>query len=117
MWRSTEEYVRNCDSCQRRKENREYIAPLGEVDETFAFEVSSMDITVSYVTTPRKNKFLLTFVDHLTRYVEAFPLSDPIAETIACRYVTQIVKRHGTGSKLITDQGRGFISDFFQRNL
>jgi hypothetical protein len=115
MWRSIEEYVRRCDSCQRRKENREFIAPLGEVDEpTVPFETTSMDATGPYVTTPRKNKFLLTFVHHLTRYVEAFPIADQTAETIARVYATQIVTRHGTGSKLITDQGRAFMSEFFK---
>ena len=99
MRKSIEEYVRKCDSCQRRKEKREFIAPLGEVDEpTFPFEVTSMDITGPYVTTPRKNKYLLTFVDHLTRYVEVFPIPDQTAETIARVYATQIVTRHGAGS-------------------
>jgi transposase InsO family protein len=103
------------DSCQRRKENREFIAPLGEVDEpTFPFEVTCVDITGSYVTMPRKNKYLLTYVDHLTRYVEAFPIPDHTAETIARVYATQIVTRHGAGSKLIIDQGRDFMSEFFK---
>jgi hypothetical protein len=115
MWRSIEEYVRKCDSCQRRKENHEFIAPLGEDDEpTFPFELTSMDVTGSYVTTPRKNKFLLTFVDYLTRFVEAFPIPDQTAETIARVYATQIVTRHGTGSKLITDQGGAFMFEFFK---
>lgn len=73
-----------------------------------------MDITGPYVTTPRKNKYLLTFVDHLTRYVEVFPIPDQTAETIARVYATQIVTRHGAGSKLITDQGRAFMSEFFK---
>jgi len=115
MWRSIEEHVSRCDSCQRRKGNREFRAPLGEVEEpTVPFEVTSMDITGPYVTTPRKNKYLLTFVDHLTRYVEAYPIPDQTAETIARVYATQIVARHGTGSKLITDQGPAFMSGFFK---
>jgi hypothetical protein len=48
MWCSIEQYVGKCDSCQRRKESREFIAPIGEVDEpTFLFDVTSMDITGS----------------------------------------------------------------------
>jgi len=77
-----------CDPCQRMKENREMIAPLGDVEEPkFSFEITSMDITGPYATTPRGNKYLLTFIDHLTKYVEAFRIPDYTAET--CARVTQ----------------------------
>ena len=91
------------------------MAPLGDVDQPSApFEVTSMDITGPYVLTPRKNKYLLTFIDHFTKYVEAIQISDQSAETCARVYASQIVTRHGTGSKLIIDQGRAFMSTFFQ---
>ena len=95
------------------KSTRKFIASLGEVEEpTYPFEVVSIDITGPYPTTARKNKYLLTFIDHFTKYTEAFPLQDQRAETCARVYATQIVTRHGTGSKLITDQGRAFMSFF-----
>jgi transposase InsO family protein len=91
------------------------VAPLGDVDHPSApFEVTSMDITGPYVLTPRKNKYLLTFIDHLTKYVEAIPISDQSAETCARVYASQIVARHGTGSKLVTAHIRAFMSTFFQ---
>ena len=115
MRRSIEEYVKGCDPCQRRKEDREFVAPLGEVDEPRApFEVTSMDITGPYLKTPLGNKYLLIFICHLTKYIEAFPIPDQTAEVCARVYATQIITRHGSGSKLITDQGRAFLSSFFQ---
>ena len=46
MRRFIEEYIKKCDSCQRRKENREFTAPLGEVNQPkFPFDIISMDIT------------------------------------------------------------------------
>jgi transposase InsO family protein len=115
MRKSIEDYIRNSDPCQRRKSLRKQIAPLGEVDmPTYPFEITALDITGSYPLTLRKNRFLLTFVDHFTRYVEAYPVPDITAETCARIYATQIVTRHGSGSKLITDQGRNFMSSFFR---
>jgi len=115
MWKSVDDFVKSCDLCQRRKGNREFMAPLGEVEEpTAPFLVTSLDITGPYVTTPPGNKYLLTFIDHVTKYVEAFPIPDQTAETCARIYATQIVTRHGTGSQLIMDQGRSFMSSFFQ---
>jgi hypothetical protein len=59
MRKSIADFVRKCDECQRRKEDRELIAPLGEVEEPTAhFQVTSMDITGPYLMTPRKNKYI-----------------------------------------------------------
>jgi hypothetical protein len=86
------------------------IDPLGDVEEPkIPFEVTSMDITGPYPTTPRGNKYLLTFIDHLTKYVDAFPIADHTAETCARVYASQIVTRHGSNSTLVTDQGREFV--------
>jgi len=104
------------DPCQRKKENREMIVPLDDAEgPKFPFEFTSMDITGPYPTTPRGNKYLLTFIDHLTTYVEAFPIPNHTAETCARVYSSQIVTLQGSGSTLITDQGREFMSSFFQR--
>jgi transposase InsO family protein len=46
--------------------------------------------------------------------VEAYPISDQTASTCAKVYATQTITRHGTGSQQITDQGRAFMSSFFQ---
>jgi transposase InsO family protein len=115
MRKSVEDFVKSCDLCQRRKGNREFVAPLSEVGEPKApFLVTSLDITGPYVTTPRGNRYLLTFIDHFTKYVEAFPIPDQTAETCARIYATQILTPHGTGSQLMTDQGRSFMLSFFQ---
>jgi len=114
MRKYIENYVRKCDSCQRRKEDRQFTAPLGspEVPER-PFQVASMDITGPYPLTPRRNQYLLTFVDHFSKHAEAFPIPDQSAEVCARVYTREIVARHGTGSVLVTDQGSTFMSSFF----
>jgi hypothetical protein len=44
-----EQYIRRCDPCQRRKENREMIALLGDVvkESKIPFHITSIDITKS----------------------------------------------------------------------
>jgi len=118
MQQSLEEYVRRCDKCQTRKRKHEFRAPLGEVQNpSEPFQVTALDITGPYSLTPRKNKYLLVFVCHFTRYIEAFPIADVSAETCARVYATQIIARHGSGSTLITDQGISFPSAFFKRHV
>jgi hypothetical protein len=56
MRRSIEDYIRKCYPCQRRKDDREFRAPLGQVDEpTAPFQVTSLDITGPYLLRPQKN--------------------------------------------------------------
>jgi hypothetical protein len=77
MRQDVENYVSECDNCHRRKQSREYIAPLGDVRQpTRPFEITSMDLCGPCPLTPRKNKYLLTFIDHLTKYAEAIPIAD-----------------------------------------
>jgi len=101
MRQDVENYVRECDECHRRKQEREYTAPLGEVRQpTYPFEITSMDICGPYPLTPRKNKYLLTFIDHFTKYSEAIPIQDKTAETCTRAHATHVIARHGTGSVL-----------------
>ena len=98
----------------RGERRKEFVAPLGKTEEPSSpFEVTSMDIMGPYLVTPRKNKYLLTFIDHFSKWVEAYPIPDITAETCV-RVYSQILTRHGAGSTLITDQGRSFMSAFFK---
>jgi len=55
-----EDYVRKCDSCQRRKEDRVFVAPVGEVEVYAApFLVKSVEITEPYLITRRKVKYVV----------------------------------------------------------
>jgi hypothetical protein len=104
-----ENFVGQCDECQMRKQKCEYTAPQGEIRRpTYHLEISSMDVCGPYPLTPRKNKYLLTFIDHFTKYAEAIALPEITAESCARSYATHVIARHGSGSILATDQGRSF---------
>jgi transposase InsO family protein len=110
-----EKYVGNCHDCQRLKPRHEFKAPLGDVAEPIrAFELTAMDILGPFPVTPSKNRYLLTFMDHLTRYAEAIPIPHITAQQCARAYATHIIARHCAGSKLLSDQGRNFTSAFFR---
>lgn len=116
--RNETNYIRECDKCQRRKQGCEHTVPLGEVSQpTYPFEITSMDICGPYSLTPRKNKYLLTFIDHFTKCAEAIPIPDMTVETCTRAYATHVIARHGTSSVLVTDQGRSFTSVFSKRHV
>jgi hypothetical protein len=67
MRKSVEEFDQEYASCQRREGDHEFTAPLGCIgNPTAPFEIISMDITGPYPVTPRKKKYLLTFVGHFS---------------------------------------------------
>ena len=114
MRKSIEDHVKTCDACQRIRGGREFKAPLGKVEiPTAPFQVTSMDFTGPFRLTQRRNRYILSFVDHFSRYTEAFAVPDQSAQTCARICATEILARHGTGSKLITDHGPTFMSAFF----
>ena len=47
-------------------------------------------------------------------YSEARPIQDIPAEKCERSYATHVIVRQGTGSDLVTDQGRPFASVFFK---
>jgi hypothetical protein len=54
--------------------------------------------------------------DHFTKWVEAVPMPNQRAETVAKAFVNEVVTRHGVPSKLIlTDQERNFEADLMKQ--
>ena len=110
-----EDYVRNRNEFQRLKLRHTFKAPLGEVMElSWPWELVPMDICGPFPITVSKNRYLLTFIDHLTKYAKAVPLTRMTAEECARAYVTNVIARHGASTKLISDQGRNFTSTSIQ---
>lgn len=103
-------YCRACESCGLRKvQNARRPAPMQVFQEVrHPFERAAMDVVGPLPVTTSGNKYILVFVDHLTRYAEAFPMPDQRAETVARVFVERVVLRHGVVRQLLTDQGSNF---------
>jgi transposase InsO family protein len=115
MDRDIEAYVQQCDSCAKLKAGRQPTAPLGELPETtFPFEMTSIDICGPYPETRKGNRYLLTFIDHFSRYPETIPIPRQDASTVARALVTEIFSRTGCPQALSSDRGSNFMSELFQ---
>ena len=75
-----------------------------------------MDIVGPFPRSSRGNKYLITMIDHFTRYAEAKPLKEATAAETAKAMLDLVVVRHGIPERLLTDQGKNFTSDLI-RNL
>ncbi len=63
--------------------------------------------------TSKNNKYILTVVDHATHWVEAYPLPDHRAVTVAKTF-SDFIARFGIPDEVLHDLGADFTSEFFQ---
>lgn len=115
QYKSVKNFVKSCDLCQRNKSSKYTKMPL-TITSTASkpFEKVSLDIVGPLSLTNSRNKYILTFQDELTKFCEAVPLENQEAETIAGKFVSHIICRHGTPTYLLTDQGQNFLSELFK---
>jgi len=104
-------FIKECEDCAQRKTGNKVKALLAEALVATQFlDVVSLDIVGPLPVTEQGNKYLLTFVDHFTRFCEAIPIERKDTETIAREFVGQIVTQFGIPRKLLTDRGANFTS-------
>ena len=104
------EFIKRCEACAKRKTGHRITAPLGALVAHEFLDVVSLDIVGPLPVTERGNKYLLTFVDHFTRFCEAIPTTKPDTETIPREFVIEIITQFGVPKKLLTDRGANFTS-------
>lgn len=106
-------FVRSCDRCQRSKINRHTQAALGDFGiPRGRFSHVHIDL-VGPLPPSKGHRYLLTMVDRFSRWPEAVPLPDMLAETVANAFCNTWVSRFGVPETISTDQGRQFESQLF----
>ena len=106
-------WVRRCMQCQLSKVQHHTNAPLS----TFAapdarFDHVHMDV-VGPLPPSDGYTYLLTCVDHFTRWPVVFPIADITAETAAAMFVNGWISCLGVPSVITTDQSRQFESSLW----
>lgn len=116
MKRKIENVIKRCEICQKNKYGKQTKMPM-EITSTAKkpFERIALDIVGPLPETENGNKYLLTYQDDLTKYVEAIPMENQEAETITYNFVTHILLRHSSPETILTDNGSNFVSDLFKR--
>ena len=113
MLSTTKEYVRSCLSCQQRKGSAFVRASLSAVPEVSQpldrVSADLMDLHSSY----RGNRYVLSIVDHMSRYLQLIPLPNKDAETVANAFMENFVTLFGVPRMLTTDNGSEFKNRIF----
>ena len=56
------------------------------------------------------NRYVVTFIDYLTKWVESFACEDQTSETLAKLLVDHVICRHGIPECLVSDRGPNLLS-------
>ena len=78
------------------------------------WETISLDITGPHPRSWRGHIFILTVMDHFSKWAEAIPLRNHLAPTVARALVDTVISRFGTPQRILTDQGAEFESQLFK---
>ena len=113
MYKDCRKFSLSCQQCNTRKNPVSPIkAPLQPMKPARINERWAMDI-VHMPLTPRGNKYILTFTEYCSRYVEASPLQNTQAATVAKILVQEICFRFGSPQELLSDLGSNFFLNWF----
>ena len=105
-------WVRQCTVCARVKNPpKKSRAPLQQYTVGAPLERVAMDILGPLPETDRGNRYVLVVGDYFTKWIEAYPLPNQEANTIARVLVEQFICRYGVPKELHSDQGRNFESN------
>ena len=111
MYRSVKTYVKLCKTCQAAKIGSAATAPLMSIaPQSGPLERWHSDILGPL---PESNgcKYLLLCVDSFSRFIEAFPLPNIEAKTVADALYNEIFARYGLCIELLTDRGSNYMSE------
>ena len=104
-----------CDTCASRKSpNKVPKAPLQKYVVGVPMERWAVDVIGPLPLTNKRNSYLLVVGDYFTKWVDAIPMRNQKAITIAQKLVDRVVTIFGVPMELHSDQGPSFESNVFQ---
>ena len=119
MFRTVRRYVAGCQVCQAF--NRRTGPPPGLLqvpdNPTRPFQKIGIDYLGPFPKSHRRNTHVIVMIDHLTRYVEAVPVTAATTKNAIEALKSNIFYRHSIPELIVQDQGRHFTSNTFKDEL
>ncbi|KAJ9511109.1 hypothetical protein QJQ45_013143 [Haematococcus lacustris] len=118
MRKDVEDYVRQCDACQRNKPSTHLKAgklqPLSIPGRRW--ESISMDMIVKLPKSGKQNyDSIMVYVDRLSKMVHLVPTHEAISAADAARlFYREVVRLHGLPASVVSDRGPIFNSQYWR---
>ena len=117
MNKDIRKYIANCVLCQWKKAKvQQYPLQMTEIPDR-PFYKTAIDIVTEYETSTSHNKHILTIIDYLTRWPEAFPIPDKSADTIVATFINEYLPVHMCPQYILSDNGTEFKNSLMDHVL
>jgi transposase InsO family protein len=112
-WRSDIiRYILSCEKCQRAKRKKMLNQlPRPVSVSSRPFQHIGVDIVGPFPVSQKGNVYILTIVDHFTRWAEAIPMPEQTSKCIAQNIIKYVICRHGLFDIMTSDNGSVFVSE------
>ena len=104
------DFVRTCDTCQRRGKPQKRPEPLHPLPVGQPFDRVGIDFLGPLPRTNSGNRHIIVATDYLTKWPEAYPVPDSTALSTAQFLYEYVVTRHGAPKELLSDRGKSFVN-------
>ena len=109
MRKDVSSWSRSCLVCATHSTGRPTRPPLTPIPVAGPWDRVGVDV-IQFPRSGDGNLYAVVFMDYLTKWPEAFAVSDQSAATIAKLLVEEIVCRHGVPAEVLSDRGGAFLS-------
>ena len=110
-------YIANCVLCQCEKAKvQQYPLQMTEIPDR-SFDKIAIDLVTDCETSTSGNKHILTIIDHLTGWPEAFPIPDKTADTIVATFINKYLPVHMCPRYILSDNGMQFKNSLMDQVL
>lgn len=110
--REIRKWTKACHECQRVKTTRHTITPMPKFPMADQFEHIHIDIVV--LDNDNDFRYLLTFIDRVTRWIEVIPLKDITTKIIAHTIYKEWISLYGVPLQITSDRETQFTSSIFE---
>ena len=117
MNKDIRKYIANCILCQREKAKiQHYPLQMREIPDR-PFDKIAIDLVTECKTSTSGNKDILTIIDHLTGWPEAFPTPDKSADTIVSTFINEYLPVHMCPWYILSNNGMEFKNNLMNQVL
>src|SRR3954464_9534564 len=103
-------HVHTCDTCQKRKTNKDHVPLEMSRQPTKPFEHIGIDVMGSLPRTMTGKRYIILAIDWFSKWTEAEAVEEADAQTITRFLDYDIVTRHEVPQEITSDRGTEFLN-------
>jgi hypothetical protein len=114
MTKDIRQHVQNCDTCQKRKKNKDQSEAASAEIIPKPFYHIGIDIMGPLPRTLTGKRYIVLAIDFFTKWIEAEAIEEADAQTVVKFIHSKIVCQHGVPEQITSDRGTEFLNELVQ---